>query len=158
MSGLQITARSACGIPESGPLRHAEIDKELVACGSSFFINFNPQRFVIFFSRKVSPIIDDSTIPRNARRNIVLTQGIYTCEDKNFTNTTLNHMLENVLYTGVSRSGDTLLGISLHLQIVTPEIFSRAAQIMSDRTQHKIGTLLSTKGYALLTVLLYCAH
>jgi len=45
-------------------LRRAEIEKELVAYGSSFFLNFVSQRFVIFFSRKVSPIIDDSTKKR----------------------------------------------------------------------------------------------
>ncbi|MBE6754462.1 MAG: hypothetical protein E7559_08980, partial [Ruminococcaceae bacterium] len=72
--------------------------------------------------------------------------------------TTLNHMLKNILYTGVLKSGDTLSEIFPHLQIITPEMFSRAAQIMSDRTQHKTGTPLSTKGDALLTGLLYCAH
>ncbi len=85
-------------------------------------------------------------------------QVISTREGKSFTNTTLNHMLKNILYTGVLRSGESLSEIFPHLQIITPEKFSRAAQIMSDRTQHKTGTPLSTKGEALLTGLLYCAH
>ncbi len=85
-------------------------------------------------------------------------QGISTREGKSFTNTTLNHMLKNIIYTGVLKSGDTLSEIFPNLQIITPEMFSRAAQIMSDRTQHKTGTPLSTKGDALLTGLLFCAH
>jgi len=84
-------------------------------------------------------------------------QNIMTRDGRRFTNTTLNHMLKNVLYTGVLRSGEIFSEIFPHLQIITPEMFERAAQIMTNRTQHKSGTPLSTKGEALLTGLLYCA-
>jgi len=85
-------------------------------------------------------------------------QKIMTRDGRRFTNTTLNHMLKNVLYTGVLRSGEIFSEIFPHLQIIKPDTFQRAAQIMSDLTQHKTGTPLSTKGDALLTGLLYCAH
>ena len=73
-------------------------------------------------------------------------QKIMTRDGRRFTNTTLNHMLKNVLYTGVLRSGEIFSEIFPHLQIITPEMFERAAQIMTNRTQHKSGTPLSTKG------------
>ncbi|MBR3059867.1 MAG: hypothetical protein IKG89_04565, partial [Oscillospiraceae bacterium] len=46
---------------EQDHLNRAEFEEEGVASGSSFFLKFNPIIYVLFFSRNVSPIIDDST-------------------------------------------------------------------------------------------------
>lgn len=95
----------------------------------------------------------------NQRLSKYLTeQGIFNREGKRFTNTTLNGMLKNIMYTGVLRSGDSYSEIFPHLQIITPEMFERAAKIRNDRTHLGTGTPISTKSKALLVGILYCAR
>ena len=53
-------------------MSRAEFEKELVAYGSSFFLKFAPEILRLIFSRKVSPIIDDSTfrLTKEAKKHI----------------------------------------------------------------------------------------
>ena len=87
----------------------------------------------------------------------LLSRNILTREGRSFSNTTINHMLKNVLYTGVLRSGEMKSEIFKELQIISPEIFAKAAKVMEDRTMHRPETPLNTKGSALLSGLLFCA-
>ncbi len=94
----------------------------------------------------------------NHRLSKYLTEhGIFNRQGKRFTNTTLNGMMKNIMYTGVLRSGDSYSEIFPHLQIITPEMFERAAKIRNDRTHWGTGTPISTKSNALLVGILYCA-
>ena len=70
-------------------------------------------------------------------------------------------ILNNLTYTGVLRSGEAKSEIIPSLQIITPEQFARAAEIMQARSEHwkEQNTVpLNTKGQALLAGNVYCGH
>lgn len=88
----------------------------------------------------------------------LLEQGYRNRKGANFANTTIVKMLKNIMYTGVLRSGETQSEVFPHLQIVSPELFERAQAIMEGRTQKHSDVPLNSKGQALLSGLVYCAH
>ena len=88
----------------------------------------------------------------------LLEKGIYNRKGMNFANTTLVKMLKNIMYTGILRSGETQSEIFPELQIIDPELYERAQEIMAKRTQPHSDVPLNTKGKALLAGLVYCAH
>ncbi|HWS41785.1 MAG TPA: recombinase family protein [Pseudoflavonifractor sp.] len=88
----------------------------------------------------------------------LLEQGYRNRKGANFANTTIVKMLKNIMYTGVLRSGETQSEVFPHLQIVEPELFARAQDIMEGRTQKHSDVPLNSKGQALLSGLVYCAH
>ena len=70
-------------------------------------------------------------------------------------------ILNNLTYTGVLRSGESRSEILPELQIISPEQFARAAEIMQARSEHwkEQNTVpLNTKGQALLAGNVYCGH
>ena len=85
-------------------------------------------------------------------------QGYRNRKGTNFANTTIVTMLKNPTYTGILRSGEQQSDIIPELQIVTPELFGRAKEIMSARTQKHGEVPFNSKGKALLSGLVYCGH
>ena len=87
-------------------------------------------------------------------------KGIMTRRGDNFTGSTINHMVSNIAYTGVLRSGDTVSDIFDDLQIITPEIYEAAQQIKMQRSnarKTKKEVPLTTNGTSLLSGFVYCA-
>lgn len=62
-------------------------------------------------------------------------QGIKNRSGKNFHPTTIYHMLQNPLYTGVLRAGESYSPILPHLAIIDEQTFARAQEIRSERTK-----------------------
>lgn len=83
-------------------------------------------------------------------------QGIHNRKGKNFVNTSLNNILKNIMYMGILRNGAAQSEIFPELQIITPEQFRKAHEIMQSRANNDSRVPLSTKGTALLTGLIYC--
>ena len=70
-------------------------------------------------------------------------------------------ILNNLTYTGILRSGEARSEIISSLQIISPEQFERAAEIMQARSEHwrEQNTVpLNTKGQSLLAGNVYCGH
>jgi hypothetical protein len=67
-------------------------------------------------------------------------------------------MIKNIMYTGILRSGDTQSEVFPELQIITTELFTRAQEIMVNRTNEHSRVPLNTKSRALVAGLVYCAH
>ncbi len=79
----------------------------------------------------------------------------------NWHESTVGHILHNVLYTGVLRNGNSKSEIIPELQIISPEIFQQAQMIMQVRTNANYAnrTLpLHTRGQSLLSGNIYCGH
>ena len=85
-------------------------------------------------------------------------EGYRNRKGTNFANTTIIKMLKNIMYTGVLRSGETQSEVFPHLQIIDPEMYERAQGLMEGRTQKHNEVPLNSKGSALLSGLVYCAH
>ena len=79
-------------------------------------------------------------------------------DGKNFPNTSINRIIKNPIYTGVIRNGEAQSAVIPELQIIDPELFARAQQIMADRTTHHAETPLNLKGQSLLVGNIYCGH
>ena len=87
-------------------------------------------------------------------------QGITNRSGNRFTNTTIQHMLKNVSYTGVLRSGETVSDIFLHLQIIEPATFEKVQEIIKQRSSEYEARRvpLNTRGNALLSGNVFCGH
>lgn len=79
-------------------------------------------------------------------------------DGKNFPNTSINRIIKNPIYTGVIRNGEAQSAVIPELQIIDPELFARAQQIMADRTTHHAETPLNLKGQSLVVGNIYCGH
>ncbi len=87
--------------------------------------------------------------------------GITTKRGGSWHESTIGHMLHNVLYTGVLRSGNSKSEIIPELQIITPDIFQQAQIIMQVRTNAndaKRTLPRHTRGQSLLSGNIYCGH
>ena len=76
----------------------------------------------------------------------------------NFANTTIIKMLKNIMYVGILRSGETRSEIFPELQIVPLDLYERAQELMEARTMHHNEVPFNSKGKALLSGMVYCAH
>ena len=88
-------------------------------------------------------------------------QGYRARSGKPWHAASIRGILNNLTYTGVLRSGEAKSEIIPSLQIITPEQFARAAEIMQARSEHwkEQNTVpLNTKGQALLAGNVYCGH
>lgn len=85
-------------------------------------------------------------------------QGYRNRKGTNFANTTIVTMLKNPAYMGILRSGEQQSDIIPELQIITPELFGRAKEILSARTQKHDEVPFNSKGKALLSGMVYCGH
>ena len=58
--------------------------------------------------------------------NLLTSMGIFTREGKAWLEATIGHILHNVLYMGILKSGSTLSDAFPELQIISPEYFEMA--------------------------------
>lgn len=85
-------------------------------------------------------------------------QGIRGRQGKDFPNTSINRMIKNETYTGIIINGEARSELLPELQIIPPELFQRAQQIMQDRTKPHSPTPLNCKSRALVVGCIYCGH
>ena len=85
-------------------------------------------------------------------------QGYRNRKGTNFANTTIIKMLKNITYVGILRSGESQSEVFPELQIIPLEMYERAQEIMEARTQRHNDVPFNSKGKALLSGLVYCAH
>ena len=93
--------------------------------------------------------------------NHLSSMGLKTRDGKNWHESTVGHILHNIMYTGVLRSGDTYSDIFPELQIITPELFQSAQNLMEQRINayHAQRTMpLHTNGQSLLSGNVFCGH
>lgn len=92
--------------------------------------------------------------------NYLWESGIKTRKGECFTNPTIQHMLKNVTYTGVLRSGECCSDILPELQIIDVSSFDRAQELIHERRNKckDNTTPLSTKGQSLFARNIYCGH
>lgn len=92
--------------------------------------------------------------------NYLREAGVKTRKGACFTNPTIQHMLKNVTYKGVLRSGERCSEVIPELQIVDEATFERAQQLMSERINKckDSTTPLSTKGQSLFSRNIFCDH
>ncbi|MDR1206097.1 MAG: recombinase family protein [Peptococcaceae bacterium] len=86
---------------------------------------------------------------------------VMTRKGENFTNITIYHILRNIAYTGVLRSGETVSEIFPALQIITPEIFDAAQKLAEQRSRQNDAERrvpLNTTGSSLLSGNVFCGH
>ena len=78
----------------------------------------------------------------------------------NFTNTTIQHMLKNKAYLGILKSGETESDIFPDLQIIDPELFEAAQNIIMQRSSNynERKVPLNTRGNSLLSGNVFCGH
>lgn len=93
--------------------------------------------------------------------NYLSSIGLKTRDGKNWHESTVGHILHNIMYTGVLRSGDTYSDIFPELQIITPELFKAAQDLMEQRANeyHAQRTIpRNTNGQSLLSGNIFCGH
>ena len=92
--------------------------------------------------------------------NTLADEGIKTRVGKNFQHATINHMIKNLTYTGILRSGETRSELIPELQIIPIEIFEQAQKIMKQRNADaadKRTYPMNTESSCLLNGKIYCA-
>ncbi len=93
--------------------------------------------------------------------NLLTSMGIFTREGKAWHEATIGHILHNVLYMGILKSGATLSDAFPELQIISPEYFEMAQKLMDERINEKKDTRtvpLNTTGQSLLSGNVFCGH
>ena len=93
--------------------------------------------------------------------NLLTSMGIFTREGKAWHEATIGHILHNVLYMGILKSGSTLSDAFPELQIISPEYFEMAQKLMDERINEKKDTRtvpLNTTGQSLLSGNVFCGH
>ena len=87
-------------------------------------------------------------------------QNITNRAGSNFTNTTIQHILKNVVYIGVLRSGETYSAPFPELEIIDKHTFERVQEMLKQRSVafKERNIPLRTKGQGLLSGSLYCGH
>ena len=87
--------------------------------------------------------------------------GIKTRDGKNWHEATVGHILHNVMYTGVLRSGEAFSEIFPELQIISPELFQAAQDLMEQRVNEYNAQRTmprNTRGQSLLSGNVFCGH
>ena len=87
--------------------------------------------------------------------------GIKARDGKHWHEATIGHILHNIMYTGVLRSGTTYSEVFPDLQIIPTETFQLAQKLMAERTneyKEKRTMPLHTKGQSLLSGNIFCGH
>ena len=93
--------------------------------------------------------------------NMISGQGIKTRTGSNWHEATVGHILHNVAYTGVLRSGESQSEIFEELQIVDPDTFALAQKLMAERVNEYNEQRTMPKnisGQALLSGNIFCGH
>lgn len=98
---------------------------------------------------------------RNKIANLVSAQGLKTRTGENWHEATVGHILHNITYTGVLRSGESRSDVIPELQIIDQDTFDKAQQIMEQRiNENKENRTipLNTSGQSLLSGNVFCGH
>lgn len=98
---------------------------------------------------------------RNKIANLISTQGMKTRTGENWHEATVGHILHNITYTGVLRSGESRSEVIPELQIIDQDTFDRAQQLMEQRVNESRETRtvpLNTSGQSLLSGNVFCGH
>ena len=93
--------------------------------------------------------------------NFLSEMGIKTRDGKNWHEATVGHILHNIMYTGVLRSGSTQSKAFPDLQIISPENFELAQKLMAERANecNALRTMpRNTRGQSLLSGNVFCGH
>jgi len=95
--------------------------------------------------------------------NYLAENNITNHSGNRFSFSSIRDMIQNVLYIGVLKSGETLSDVIPRLQIIENYIFERAQMIRTDRSKKYEEDIarkipLNTKGEALIPSLAHCAH
>ncbi len=93
--------------------------------------------------------------------NFLNEQGILTREGKHWHEATVGHILHNIMYTGILRSGETQSQVFDDLQIIPTANFEMAQQLMEQRVNeyNEQRTMpRNTSGQSLLSGNVYCGH
>ena len=93
--------------------------------------------------------------------NMISGQGIKTRTGSNWHESTVGHILHNVAYTGVLRSGESQSEIFEELQIVDSDTFALAQKLMAERVNEYNEQRTMPKnisGQAMLSGNLFCGH
>ena len=98
---------------------------------------------------------------RSKIANMISGQGIKTRSGTNWHEATVGHILHNIAYTGVLRSGESQSEIFEELQIVDPDTFTLAQKLMAERVNEFNAQRTMPKnisGQALLSGNVFCGH
>ena len=93
--------------------------------------------------------------------NTLIIDGIKnTRSGKNFQHSSIRHIIRNLTYTGVLRSGETRSEVIEELQIIPQEVYEKAQEIMSKRSVECADARtypMNTESRCLLNGKVYCA-
>ena len=84
--------------------------------------------------------------------------GYHARGGKDFTNTTLNRIVKNVMYIGIIKNGESRSACIEELRIIDDELFAQAQKISQGRIQPHREFPMNMKAHALLAGRVYCAH
>ena len=93
--------------------------------------------------------------------NLISSQGIQTRAGGNWHEATVGHILHNITYMGVLRSGESQSEVFPELQIIDPETFEMAQKLMTERINeyNEQRTLpRNTSGQSMLSGNVFCGH
>lgn len=93
--------------------------------------------------------------------NFLNDHGIKNHKGQNWHEASVGAILKNPLYKGILRSGTTVAGPFKELQIIKPEVFDLAQQLIQERAKEnkKQRTVpLNTTGQSLLSGNIFCGH
>ena len=93
--------------------------------------------------------------------NMISGQGIKTRTGTNWHEATVGHILHNIAYIGILRSGESHSEIFEELQIVDPDTFALAQKLMAERVNEYNEQRTMPKnvsGQAMLSGNLFCGH
>ena len=93
--------------------------------------------------------------------NLISGQGIKTRTGDNWHEATVGHILHNITYIGILRSGESKSEIFPDLQIVDPSTFELAQKLMAERVNEyndKRTMPRNTSGQSLLSGNIFCGH
>ena len=114
---------------------------------------------------KVVRMMFDMSVERGYGRvkiaGVLAQMGIKDRAGKHWHEATIGHILHNVLYTGVLRSGETRSEMIPELQIISAETFQLAQKLMTERTNEYNAQRTmpkNTSGQSLLSGNVFCGH
>lgn len=93
--------------------------------------------------------------------NLISSQGIQTRAGGNWHEATVGHILHNITYMGVLRSGESQSEVFPELQIIDPTTFELAQKLMTERVNefNEQRTLpRNTSGQSMLSGNVFCGH
>ena len=93
--------------------------------------------------------------------NLISSQGIQTRTGGNWHEATVGHILHNITYMGVLRSGESQSEVFPELQIIDPATFELAQKLMTERVNefNEQRTLpRNTSGQSMLSGNMFCGH